>query len=117
NKGSAVGKQKNSWGSESRRISFTLSVLVAATIADGQPPKASPAKISRAKPEKPLARQDDSVSSKPPLDLALRSHHAHKADALARFVEGMAFEENGEMDRALEADRKVLNGDPGQAGV
>jgi len=110
-----VREQKKCWVSASRRIIFTLSFLVAATIADGQPPKASPAKISRAKPEKPLARQDDSVSSKPPLDLALRSHHAHKADALARFVEGMAFEENGEMDRALEAYRKVLNVDPGQA--
>ena len=40
---------------------------------------------------------------------------AHKADALTHFVEGMASEENGEMDRALEAYRKVLNVDPGQA--
>jgi tetratricopeptide (TPR) repeat protein len=39
----------------------------------------------------------------------------HKADALARFVEGMGFEENGEMERALEAYRKVLNVDPGQS--
>ena len=36
-------------------------------------------------------------------------------DALARFVEGMAFEESGEMERALEAYRKVLNVDPGQS--
>src|SRR5207247_11253737 len=35
--------------------------------------------------------------------------------ALTHFVEGMVFEENGEMDRALEAYRKVLNVDPGQA--
>jgi tetratricopeptide (TPR) repeat protein len=45
----------------------------------------------------------------------LRPPGAHKADALARFVEGMAFEENGEMERALEAYRKVLNVDPGQS--
>ena len=61
------------------------------------------------------ARHDDSVASKPAADLALRPQGAHKADALARFVEGMAFEENGEMERALEAYRKVLNVDPGQS--
>jgi len=110
-----VREQKKCWVSASRRIIFALSFLAAATIVGGQPPKASPAKISRTKPEKPLPHQDDSVSSKPPLDLALRSHGAHKADALAHFVQGMAFEENGEMDRALEAYRKVLNVDPGQS--
>jgi tetratricopeptide (TPR) repeat protein len=47
----------------------------------------------------------------------LRPQGAHKADALARFVEGMAFEENGEMERALEAYRKVLNVDPGQSEI
>jgi tetratricopeptide (TPR) repeat protein len=40
-----------------------------------------------------------------------------KAGALAHFVEGMAFEENGEMDKALEAYRKVLNVDPGQSDL
>jgi len=60
-------------------------------------------------------RHDDSVGSKAAADLALRPRAAHKADALARFVEGMAFEENGEMERALEAYRKVLNVDPGQS--
>src|SRR4029077_14459547 len=58
---------------------------------------------------------DDSVASKPAPDLTLRPQGAHKADALARFVEGMAFEEDGEMERALEAYRKVLNVDPGQS--
>jgi tetratricopeptide (TPR) repeat protein len=38
-----------------------------------------------------------------------------KAGALAHFVEGMTFEERGEMDKALEAYRKVLNVDPGQS--
>jgi len=64
---------------------------------------------------KKAGRQDDSLNPKPAPDLALRAGGAHNADALAHFVEGMAFEENGEMDRALEAYRKVLNVNPGQA--
>ena len=98
-----------------RKLLFALSFLVAATVAEAQAPKASPAKVPRAHPKKPVARLDDSVASKPAPDLGLRPQGAHKADALARFVEGMAFEENGEMERALEAYRKVLNVDPGQS--
>ena len=98
-----------------RELLFALSFLVAATVAEAQAPKASPAKVPRVHPGKPVARQDDSVASKPAADLALRAQGAHKADALARFVEGMALEENGEMERALEAYRKVLNVDPGQS--
>src|ERR1041385_7488211 len=64
---------------------------------------------------KPGGPQNDSLSVKPASDLALRPGGAHKADALTHFVQGMAFEEDGEMDRALEAYRKVLNVDPGQA--
>jgi tetratricopeptide (TPR) repeat protein len=97
------------------KLLFALSFLVAAAVAEAQAPKASPAKVSRAHPGKPVKRHDDSFASKPAPDLALRSQGAHKADALARFVEGMAFEENGEMERALEAYRKVLNVDPGQS--
>lgn len=98
-----------------RNLLFALSFLVAATVAEAQAPKVSPAKVPRAHAGKPTARHDDSVASKPATDLALRSQGAHKADALARFVEGMAFEENGEMERALDAYRKVLNVDPGQS--
>ena len=98
-----------------RKLLIALSFLVAATVAEAQAPKASPGKVSRAHPAKPISRHDDSVTSKPAADLALRPQGAHKADALARFVEGMAFEENGEMERALEAYRKVLNVDPGQS--
>jgi tetratricopeptide (TPR) repeat protein len=98
-----------------RKLLFALSFLVAATVAEAQAPKASPVKVPRAHPGKPMARHDDSVASKAAADLALRPRAAHKADALARFVEGMAFEENGEMERALEAYRKVLNVDPGQS--
>jgi tetratricopeptide (TPR) repeat protein len=98
-----------------RKLLFALSFLVAVTVAEAQAPKASPAKVPRAHPRKPIAHHDDSVALKPAQDLALRPQGAHKADALARFVEGMAFEENGEMERALEAYRKVLNVDPGQS--
>ena len=59
--------------------------------------------------------QDDSVNLTPAKDLVLRTDGEHKADALSHFVEGTAFEENGEIDRALEAYRKVLNVEPGQS--
>jgi tetratricopeptide (TPR) repeat protein len=111
-----VREQKECWVCRAcRRLLFALSFLVAATVAEAQAPKDSPAKVPRVHPGKSVARQHDSVASKPAPDLALRSHGAHKADALARFVEGMAFEENGEMERALEAYRRVLNVDPGQS--
>ena len=96
---------------------FTLSFLVAASsIAVARPTKTTSPKagLSSAATKK-SGRQDDSLYLKPAADLGLRVAGAHKADALTHFVEGMAFEENGEMDRALEAYRKVLNVDPGQA--
>jgi tetratricopeptide (TPR) repeat protein len=58
--------------------------------------------------------QDDSFSAVPPRDLTLRTEGEHKAEALAHFVEGSAFEENGEIDKALQAYRQVLNVDPGE---
>jgi len=96
---------------------FTLSFLVAASSsAVTRPTKTTSPKagLSSAATKK-SGRQDDSLYLKPAADLGLRVAGAHKADALTHFVEGMAFEENGEMDRALEAYRKVLNVDPGQA--
>jgi tetratricopeptide (TPR) repeat protein len=98
-----------------RKLAFALSILIAVPLAEAQVPKASPVRVPRAHPAKTVTRHDDSVASKPSPDLALRPQGAHKADALARFVEGMAFEENGEMERALEAYQKVLNVDPGQS--
>jgi tetratricopeptide (TPR) repeat protein len=99
------------WG-----IIFALIFLALASAAIARTPRTSPA---RTKPSpaaiKQLGRQDDSLSFRPAPDLALRPGGEHKAGALAYFVEGMAFEENGEMDRALEAYRKVLNVDPGQS--
>lgn len=59
--------------------------------------------------------QDDSFSAVAAKDLTLRVDGEHKAEALAHFVEGNAFEENGEMDKALHAYREVLNVDPGQS--
>ncbi|HEX3419992.1 MAG TPA: tetratricopeptide repeat protein [Candidatus Udaeobacter sp.] len=98
-----------------QKLLFALSFLVAATVVEAQVPKASPAKVPRAHPGKSLGRHADSVTSKPATDLALRPQAMHKADALAHFVEGLGFEENGEMERALDAYRKVLNVDPGQS--
>ncbi len=60
-------------------------------------------------------RQDDSFNVVAAKDLALRPEGGRQADALAHFVEGRSFEENGEVDKALEAYRKVLNVDPGQS--
>jgi tetratricopeptide (TPR) repeat protein len=88
-------------------------VFFDATNASGhRAPKNSSPKVSVRKPRQTSGR-DDSVSPKPASDLALRAEGLHKADALAHFVEGVACEENGEMERALEAYRKVLNVDPG----
>jgi tetratricopeptide (TPR) repeat protein len=98
-----------------RELVFAVSFLIAATLAQAQLPKASPVRVPRAHPGKTVPRHDDSIASKPSSDLALRPQGTRKADALARFVEGMAFEENGEMERALDAYRKVLNVDPGQS--
>ena len=98
-----------------RKLLFALGFVIAATVAEAQAPKDPPAKVSRARPGKSVSRHEDSVASKPAPDLALRPQAAHKADALAHFVQGMGFEENGEMERALDAYRKVLNVDPGQS--
>src|SRR5438046_10413888 len=66
---------------------------------------------------KKISKQDDSFNLKPAADLVLHPEGERKAGALADFVEGMAFEEDGETDRALEAYRKVLNVDPGQSDL
>src|SRR5437660_2707617 len=65
----------------------------------------------------PLKRSsviDDSIPLPSAKDLALRSDGVHKADALAHFVQGVDYEENGEMDKALEAYRQVVNVGPGE---
>ena len=82
--------------------------------------RAAPASASR--PQKATAAHsapkrnaiDDSLALPPARDLNLTLEGAHKAEALARFAEGIDLEENGEMEKALEAYRQVLNVDPGQ---
>src|SRR6202022_3537664 len=66
---------------------------------------------------KSVVRQDDSLTRAPAKDLLLRADGERKGQALTHFVEGAAFEESGEMDKALEAYRKVLNVDPGNADL
>ena len=65
-------------------------------------------KIPRPQQSKQSVRQDDSLNVKRASDLALRPGGERKGWRARAFVEGMVFEENGEMDSALEAYRKVL---------
>jgi tetratricopeptide (TPR) repeat protein len=97
------------------RVIFALSFLGVANAFAEQTTKAPATRVPRSHQGKQGPRQDDSLNVKAAPDLALRSGGDRKAGALAHFIQGMAFEENGEMDRALEAYRKVLNVDPGQS--
>src|SRR5438128_6849078 len=97
------------------RIVFALILLAVTNAFAERTTKTSVEKIPRAQPAKQGARQDDSLNLKPAADLALRPGGERKAGALTHFIEGMAYEENGETDRALDAYRKVLNVDPGQS--
>src|SRR5436305_7436537 len=91
-------------------LSLAASLVARPRSAAPNPP-ASPSPA----PTKKSVRQEDSVFLTPAKDLLLRLDGQHKADAVAHFVEGMSFEEQGEMDKALAAYRKVLDVDPGQA--
>ena len=95
---------------------FFLS-LAASLVARPRSAAPSPPVSPSPAPTKKSVRQEDSVFMTPAKDLLLRPDGEHKADALAHFVEGMSFEENGEMDKALAAYRKVLDVDPGQANL
>ena len=96
---------------------LTLIFLASAGAVIARTPRtvSPPTKLSSAATK--IDRQDDFVNFKPAPDLALHPEGERKAGALAHFVEGMAFEENGEMDRALESYRNVLNVDPGQSDL
>jgi tetratricopeptide (TPR) repeat protein len=87
------------------------------TFARPRVTSATPAPAQTVAPAKKITRQDDSLNPTPAKDLLLRLENEHKADALAHFVEGLSFEENGEMDKALAAYRKVLDVDPGQTDL
>ena len=93
---------------------LTLSTPLLARPRSAAPgPQVSPSAVATKK----SPRQEDSVFTVPPKDLLLRAEGEHKADAFAHFVEGMSFEEDGEMDKALAAYRKVLDVDPGRADL
>src|SRR3989454_2013709 len=95
---------------------FALVIFASTNTGIAKPPRTLAPPIRPAPAGiKQIGRQDDSFNLKPPPDLALRPENERKAGALAHFIEGMAFEENGEMDQALGAYRKVLNVDPGQS--
>ena len=94
---------------------FALVFLATASAMSARGPRPSSPPIRSAPGGTKIERQDDSFSLKPASDLALRPEGERKAGAFAHFVEGMVFEEAGEMDKALEAYRKVLNVDPGQS--
>lgn len=101
------------------RLCFSAALVLATIeVAVARPRPSPPPRIRPSPaltPVKKFERQDDSTNILPAKDLTLQPQGEHKAEALAHFVEGMAFEENGEMEKALEAYRKVLNVDPGQA--
>jgi tetratricopeptide (TPR) repeat protein len=93
-----------------------ISLLLCGVAAVARPtPAAEPVKPAPG-PKQP-ERQDDSFNPKPAKDLILRPEGQRKADALAHYLEGMAFEENGELGKALTAYREVLNVDPGEADL
>jgi len=77
-------------------------------------PTRRPQKATAARPPPKRSTLDDSLTLPPPRDLTLTLEGEHKAEALAHFAEGINFEEDGEMEKALEAYRQVLNVDPGQ---
>jgi len=106
------------WGVRSLRyLLFALVFFSSANLGTARTPRALSPTIepSPAASEKKIERQDDSFNLAPAKDLVLGADGQRKADALAHFVEGTSFEENGEIDNALEAYRKVLNVDPGQS--
>jgi tetratricopeptide (TPR) repeat protein len=103
---------RKDWARRARLLPAALLLLALANLAGARPAKHNPSPPS---PPKANARQDDSVTLVPAKDLLLRADGERKAEALAHFVEGVSLEESGEIDKALEAYRKVLNVDPGQA--
>src|SRR5437879_10038420 len=100
-----------------RYLLVALVFFSSANLGTARTPRALSPTIepSPAASEKKIERQDDSFNLAPAKDLVLGADGQRKADALAHFVEGTSFEENGEIDNALEAYRKVLNVDPGQS--
>ncbi|MFL6515161.1 MAG: tetratricopeptide repeat protein [Chthoniobacterales bacterium] len=102
------------FGAFFRVLIAATSLLFCGASAEARP--TPPAETTKAAANsKPADRQDDSFNPKPAKDLILRPDGQRKAEALAHYLEGMAFEENGELGKALKAYRDVLNVDPGEA--
>ncbi len=104
------------------RIAATFGLALALLLAarSGAPARSTPPPAERTATPSPAAkqeRQDDSFNAKPPKDLSLRPEGQRKADALAHYIEGLGYEENGETTKALKAYREVLNVDPGEASL
>jgi tetratricopeptide (TPR) repeat protein len=99
------------------RFLLPMAVLFWAGLAAARSPAPQPSRSQSgsATTVRKTEWQDDSLNLKGAKDLALRPEGERKAQALANFIEGMSFEENGEIDKALAAYRKVLNVDPGQS--
>jgi len=100
-----------------RVLARVVVCLALNSIAQASPASLDTAPISRrpgAAPKK-SAILYDSLNFPPQKDLPLAADGERKAQALGHYVEGTSFEEAGEMDKALDAYRKVLDVDPGQA--
>jgi tetratricopeptide (TPR) repeat protein len=96
-------------------LALLLLVCGIGKISSAPAPSTRSQKATAAHPApKRAAVIDDSLALPPARDLNLSIEGEHKAEALAHFVEGIDLEENGEMEKALEAYRQVLNVDPGQ---
>ena len=102
-----------------RALRYLFCLLLLFSLADPASARTPRVLLPKVQPspsaQRKLEPQDDSFSLTPAKDLVLRPEGEHQAEALAHFVEGTSFEENGEMSKALEAYRKVLNVDPGQS--
>src|SRR5438105_13441321 len=87
----------------------------AGTLFAALSPAKTPHSVKPTTTREPLKRNsaiDDSLALPPAKDLTLRNDGVHKADALAHLVQGVDYEENGEMDKAIETHSAVLNVDP-----
>lgn len=113
-----MGEQQDQHlGARALQSCFCLLLLfLLPNAADARRPRAMPPKVeSSPAAQRKIEILDDSLSLTPAKDLILRPEGEHRAEALAHFVEGTSYEESGEMGKALEAYRKVLNVDPGQS--
>ncbi len=96
-----------------------MALLIAAQAALARPTPTRQSAIASDKTRAPAKSNavralDDSTLTTPTRDLLLNPAGEHAADALAHFVTGLQWEEQGELDKALEEFRQVLNLDPGQ---